>query len=266
VTIPSGPLNGTLRVGVLNISQIVSITPQNTTTSSTASGFFLGETLSNFSGSSGTNQASIGNCVVYTFSSGSSSGTVATAPLDAGTAITLSGPVGSVTMNVLSIPGNTFSTFYAPPGGSLANSFIPASGGMFTFDNGPGGKDVQHFTAAVNLPGSFVWTNAAQIATVSRSQGVTVTWSGGASGAFVDISGSSSVVVGGNPVSASFVCEAPVSAGQFTVPVPVLLSLPTGNGSLSLGTSIGTQTFSAPGLDYGVLSGSMGTSKTLGYN
>jgi uncharacterized protein (TIGR03437 family) len=267
VTAPATSLNGTLRVGSLILSQTTTITPQATSTLSTAGGVFLSETLTNFSSTAGTNAVSIGSCVVYTSTSGSTSGTVTTTGLDAGTAISLTGPAGNISMPVFALPGANTSTFYAPASGTLPNNFIPATGGAFVYDNGAGGKDVGHFTATLNLPGSFVWTNAAQIASVTRTQGVTVTWTGGATGSYVIISGGSGTTVGGKTVTGSFTCEAPVSAGQFTVPVPVLLSLPAAsNGNLGLYTSVGTQTFSASGLDYGVLSGTMGTTKVLGYN
>jgi uncharacterized protein (TIGR03437 family) len=269
IVIPPGSgTSTTLKVGTLIISQTTSITPQATQTLSTVGGLFLSETLTNFSSTAGSNQASIGNCVVYTSSgAGSTSGSVTTSPLDAGATITVNGPgtPGSVPLSVSSLLGSNFA-YYVPAGLTVPNTFIPAAGGAFVFDNGAGGKDVGHFTATLNLPGSFVWTNAAQISAVNRSQGVNVTWTGGASGAYVIISGGSSVIVSGKAVSASFSCEAPVSAGQFTVPVPVLLSLPGGSGSLGLATSIGTQMFTASGLDYGVLSGSMSTAKTVTYN
>jgi hypothetical protein len=82
----------------------------------------------------------------------------------------------------------------------------------------------------------------------------------------VDITGSSSATINGKTVSVSFVCLAPVSAGQFSVPVPVLLALPAGNGSLSVGDYTNLQLFTAPGLDLGLLTSGSLTSKSLAYN
>ena len=74
-----------------------------------------------------------------------------------------------------------------------------------------------------------------------------------------------------------FTCSAPVSAGQFTVPAAVLESLlpsgvmlgdgltTTGNGDLYVvnGTS---QSFSAPGLDLGLLLFSAGKGISIPFN
>jgi hypothetical protein len=255
----------TIRTGSLFMDQTTAITPQSTSTTNSVAGIFAKQTITDFSSSAGANQASTGSCVVYTATSGSSTGTVTTTPLDAGASIAVNGPAGNLTLSSLSIPGVS-TAFYSPANSTVPGTFIPASGGTFTFDNGSGGKDVQHFTATLNMPPSLVWSNAAQVTAVGRSQGVTVNWTGGAPNSLVTISGSSSATTGGKTVSAFFTCQAPVSAGQFAVPVPVLLSLPAGSGSLEVQNFIGSQTFTAPGLDAGYLSGSVSTSKTLAYN
>ena len=64
----------------------------------------------------------------------------------------------------------------------------------------------------------------------------------------------------------SFVCLAPVAAGQFSVPVPVLLALPAGTWLVRrVGDYSNLQLFAA-GLDLGILTGGNLTSKTLSYN
>jgi hypothetical protein len=126
---------------------------------------------------------------------------------------------------------------------------------------------LQHFSATLNLPTALIWANQAQVTAVRRTQGITVTWNGGAAaGAYVTISGDSSAMIGGKSVTVSFVCLAPVGAGQFSVPVPVLLALPAGPGSLSVGDFRSLQLFTAPGLDLGSLIGGNTTTKTLNYN
>src|SRR5205823_3513370 len=114
-------------------------------------------------------------------------------------------------------------TFYTPPNFSAPAGFIPATGGPFTFDNGSGGSDVGHFTKTLDMPAPIVWTNQTNITAVNRGQGVTVTWSGGAPGTFVTITGSSAATVNGRNLSTAFTCQAPVSALSFTVPSHVLL-------------------------------------------
>jgi hypothetical protein len=83
---------------------------------------------------------------------------------------------------------------------------------------------------------------------VNRAGGVTVTWSGGAPGTYVQISGSSTI----QSMTVSFVCNAPVSALQFRVPPEVLLALPASNdGTLALDNVALPQSCTAPGLDLG---------------
>jgi uncharacterized protein (TIGR03437 family) len=249
----------TIREGFLTVSQSTAIGATGSQTQNTVAGFF--QSVSGFANSSGANQVSIGSCLVYnSLASSSSSGT--TTGLDAGPSISVNGPAGSLTLPQITIAGQAglYGTASVPAG------FIPAGGGSYTFNNGGGGKDVQGFNATLTLPPTFTWSNAAQIASVTRSQGVTVSWTGGASGTYVSITGESTATVNGKQVTVTFVCEAPLSAGQFAVPPPVLLSLPSGTGSLSVGNYSNLQLFTAGGLDLGILSGGNLTSKSLSYN
>jgi hypothetical protein len=156
--------------------------------------------------------------------------------------------------------------FYMPGGdGTVPASFIPTGGGNFTFV-GTGGKDVGAFNASLTLPLPFSWTNASSISNIARSQGVNVTWTGGAANTYVQITGGSSTTVNGKTVSVSFSCQAPQSAGQFTVPAPVLLALPAGNGSLDVANYSNIKTFTATGLDLGYLMGYVSIDKsTIAY-
>ena len=62
----------------------------------------------------------------------------------------------------------------------LAPSLQPAEHLLFT---GPGGADVGSFNATINLPNPILtWTNQSAAATITRTQGVTVNWTGGAPG------------------------------------------------------------------------------------
>ncbi len=253
----------TIKEGILTVSQSTTITGGTTRTDNSVGGIF--QSVTGFSSSAGAGQVSIGSCLVTTTTA--SSGTTGTATgLDAGSTIAVNGPAGSLNLSLLSIPGVSLPGFYAPPNGTTPATFIPATGGNFTFDNASGGKDVGHFNATLNLPPTFTWSNAASVTAVSRSQGVNVTWTGGANGSYVNITGGSSATVNGKTVSFGFTCLAPVSAGQFTVPPAVLLALPAGNGSLSVGDYTNVQLFNASGLDLGLLVGGNTTSKTLAYN
>jgi uncharacterized protein (TIGR03437 family) len=173
--------------------------------------------------------------------------------LDAG-AIVVTGPLGSE-----AIP-ETDEDFYDAISTTLSGSFIPESGGSFTFDNGSGGSGVGKFSAsvAIGAGGILNWTNESSITTINRANGVTVNWSGAPSNTFVIVSGSSASQQA--PLAkAGFFCSVPASAGTFTVPSYVLLALPAaGNGlippdSLHVTQATLGQSFSAPPLNVGII-------------
>lgn len=167
--------------------------------------------------------------------------------LDAGPAITVTGPSGTRT-----IPRQTAGMvvdYSAKPFGASTpgNYYDP---GHYTV-TGPGGKDVGAFSASTDVPSTpFVWTNVPDITVpLDRSQDLTITWTGGVPGTQVTVLGGSLV----NGVNTGFLCAAPVIAGHFTVPSYVLLNLPptgssTAPGQLTVGNR-SVSTFSAPGLD-----------------
>jgi hypothetical protein len=134
------------------------------------------------------------------------------------------------------------------------------------------------FTATLTLKTPLTWVNQDAITQVNRAQGVTVTWTGGDPAGSVYITGGVVNIVGNDTYSGSFFCMAPVSAGQFTVPSIVTLSMPastnqTGSapgagsiptGVLSVGTVV-TGAFNAPGIDLGVISSSVLALKNVSY-
>jgi hypothetical protein len=126
----------------------------------------------------------------------------------------------------------------------LADGAIPSSGGAFSF-RGTGGADVGAFTSNLSLSPLLSWTNQAAVASVNRTQGITVTWTGGNPGTYVSITGTSGSAAG---AVAGFTCVAPVAAGQFFVPPYVLSALPAGNGAVELQNYV-YATLSASGLD-----------------
>ena len=123
--------------------------------------------------------------------------------------------------------------FYASPGGTVPATFIPVQRRIFTFDNGSGGKDVQHFNTTLNAACGFhvVQRSGNRIDQPVAGSKRDVD-RGTRAGSYVSITGGSTATINGKSVSVSFNCQAPVAAGQFTVPAPVLLSLPAGSGSL----------------------------------
>jgi uncharacterized protein (TIGR03437 family) len=152
--------------------------------------------------------------------------------------ISLTGPTGTQQLTPLT-SGQLITYSLTPP-----TSFFPSSGGTFTFQ-GMGGPDIGPFTVTVSDPSPLVWTNQAAITSVNRSQNVTVNWTGGIPGTWVQISGGSTTV----SASGTFICLAPVSAGTFTIPSYVLLASPVGNGGINLINQSNNQTFTANGLN-----------------
>ncbi len=140
------------------------------------------------------------------------------------------------------------------PGLNQINLTIPASvplGCGISLAAGAGGPGVGKFTASISYANPLSWTNMSAVSTVVRANGQTVTWTGGANDSYVSISGTSST----DTVSASFTCNAPAAAGQFTIPVYVLEALPPGSvsallmpASLQVANLTTPQTFSAAGI------------------
>jgi hypothetical protein len=224
--------------GVLTIVQATGL---GTTTSSASADF---ERIVGQVGTNGNGLYTLGNCYVSQSVIGATgNGGVTITGLNAGT-ITVTGPSGTQPLPAVpSLPGDY--------GNTMPSGFVPTSGGSFVF-TGTGGTDVGAFTGTVNYTNPIVWTNMANITAVTRSQGVTVTWSGGDPNGYVLVSGtSSSPETPSTPVlGAGFLCYEPVSAGQLTVPSYILLAMPVGQGSLTVESATTQVPFSAPGLDF----------------
>lgn len=232
-----GQLSGqtTVRSGSVIVGQSVSTNG----TTNLALATFSSNTGAAYGSTSGI--VSPGSCLVTEVAG--TGGTSTSNGLDAGASIALTGPLGAYTLTTIlpTIPG----TYLA----QLPAGAIPSTGGAFTF-NGPGGKDVGAFTTTVSLPNPLMsWTNQAAGATVTRSQGVQINWSGGTPGSYVVITGDSS---GAGGTSGNFVCYAPQSALTFTVPAYVLATLPAGTGSLTVENGTNFVSFSASGIDNGI--------------
>ena len=251
--------------------------PGSTSTTDGLSAYFYKYTPAQFvtGAAYGPSVISIGSCSVYTYAySGQTppavpTGAVAT-PLNAGT-------ISATTPNATaSMPYKNGAYFTSGTGGTL----IPASGGNFSFNNGSGGPDIGAFSASsgaqITLGAPLTWTNAPT--TVTRSNGLTVTWTGGTAGTYVTLFGSSLAFAPDSTTSyvgAYFWCTAPASAGSLTVPATVLLAFPASGsittsgisiplpGSLSLTNSSNYATFTAANLDWGYVEGTYATSNSV---
>jgi len=199
---------------------------------------------------------SIGNCTVYNVPSGK--GVVISDPfpvpgLDAGPQLTLQGPNGKKIINLVS-KGSYLEQLSAE--GQIPY-LVP---GNYTIDNGAGGLDIGAFTASLTIEPPLEWTNKASIRSVSGSEDLTITWSGGGPSDLVSIIGITGLA--SNLTDTEFFCTAPASAGKFTVPAIVLSLLPPAGldsnrlpgADLIVGLvpSLAQGNFTAPNLDYGL--------------
>ena len=207
---------------------------------------------------------STGYCVTTEYDFGGYTATadlsIFDAALDAGSALSIEGPVNT--------PGP-----FAPltPGYYYLYLSSVVAHYLYSDDNyivtGPGGANVGAFTATdtTSIPSAaFAGVNANQ--TIPRSSDLTVQWTDGnpaLQNGQVTIGGFSASTDGS--LYSSFQCTGPVTAQKFTIPAWVLSTLPpsgTGqSGSLTypigfiwIGQYNTSATFTAPGLDRGVIS------------
>jgi uncharacterized protein (TIGR03437 family) len=231
-TTPTG-VTGTApyRFGGIVLERIVETTSTGSSTivskSDSATGIFEKVTPSSTAAPTGAqiDVNSYGSCTVSfrtgnTGNTGSNTGTVQY--LDAGASIAMAAPFGNRTL-VKSSPGGGI-TLYSATLDQTATTLAP---GVYTF-TGPGGADVGAFTANYTMPAPFVWTNQANITTVTRSSGLNITWTGGDPAGYVTIAGSSTAfgTTAATTTTVGFTCTARVSDGNFSVPPIVLLGLP----------------------------------------
>ena len=257
----------------LTLPQVGTIESKTDTGSGAFLRFDLNRLLQSAGGVSPT-FASIGSCTVYTYTGDAAAAVNPVMPdiLDAGDAINVTGPRGAKRMDKqqgfysAQLGGGTSLPFPgAPP---PAPEYLEP--GTYTIDNGSGGRDVGPFRETLAITGLLTWANIDAISTVTRSQNLEVTWTGGDPGSFVTIAGSSTMLAprGG----AGFFCTAPARPGRFTVPSSVLLALPpsgtvqgTSLGSLSVSGVSGQTSIRATGLDSGSFTITGGGSKAVTY-
>jgi uncharacterized protein (TIGR03437 family) len=243
----------TVKTGIIGLYHSISPATSGSGTQTTDFGYASFQSTTGASYGSGGGLVSVGGCILSETASSGSSGT--TTGLDAGS-ITVTNPAGTAATLMTSPLGA--GSYYA----QLASGFIPSTGGMFAF-HGAGGANVGSFNTSVVYPSpGLSWTNQSAAAAIARANGLQVAWTGGASGTYVTISGSSST----SSAFGSFTCIAPVSAGQFTVPPYVLGGMPAGSGSVTVSNQTAYTPFSASGIDAGFAIGFVSTQVNSTFN
>ena len=164
---------------------------------------------------------------------------------DAGSSFMITGPNGTMTL---------------PAGQSQLDSngsfFVP---GAYTI-SGPGGANIGAFQTNFSIPATPIMTTpnpSKPPSSITRSNGLTVSWTGGSANAIVQIT-----VYGATDstglTGAQVVCEVPSTAGTFTIPGYVLSALPAGNfGALNFSPFAPEVPITATGLIFGEIQTSL---------
>lgn len=209
-----------------------------------------------------------GHCTVYSFSGQEFNPEVDPAApigLDAGAALTLTGPKGAK-----QLPRKEPGYYQANLGGGMPGTPGAApeylDPGTYRVNNGSGGADVGPFEATLTIASPVAWDRSSVPDTISRTQDLTFRWTGGEPTEWVQIMG---ISVRTNPdVGAAFICTERATARSFTVPSWVLSALPASSqfgGMLMVGSSplMERNKFNARGLDIGYFVYFTLTSKTV---
>jgi uncharacterized protein (TIGR03437 family) len=160
--------------------------------------------------------------------------------LDAGPVINVNGPGGAKMLTQsFGVTGSFYTVFGGgiPLSGQATPPPLYFSPGTYTASNGSGGKDVGGFNLNITVPADFTWTNYSSITSVTRSQALTVNWTGGDPSWDVYLLGGSSVA---DRATVSFECKAHNSDQALTVPVSILQALPP--SALTSGIPLGSLT------------------------
>jgi uncharacterized protein (TIGR03437 family) len=280
---------GGIRQGILNANKISTEGPgQPASISDSVSASFTRYTVQDLIAASGdAGQIVTGACTVFTFAGVGGTADdpvrVRLTELDAGPSLSVrnsngpktidkvQGSKGYYSKTILPLPAGLPPGFLPPPTIEYGPEYLTIGDHVYT---GLGGADVGAFTATINWPAIFNWTNRAAITAVNRSANLTINWTGGDPQGTVQIFGFSGIPVGSdNAIGAAFVCLEAASRGTFTVPAAILRALPASGsiGGVSLGqiavygmSRMGS--FAALGIDFGRTLYLAGNAKTLGYN
>jgi uncharacterized protein (TIGR03437 family) len=162
------------------------------------------------------------------------------AGIDAGPSFTVKGPDGSVAVKAGFVE---FKGSLSPTGTFL----VP---GAFSV-SGTGGADVGPFTANITVPPLATLSSPGNNAAVTRSSGMTITWTGG------DPNGNLVIKVYGATdnsfnTGSRAECVVPAKPGTFTIPPYIMEALPAGNfAGFTIAPARTELPFKATGLSFG---------------
>jgi uncharacterized protein (TIGR03437 family) len=188
----------------------------------------------------------LGTCLVYNnLNAKMNNPVIFSNSLNFGTSFIVTGPNGGMGLGISQ--GKTITTL-----SSTGTYLVP---GSYTVTSN-GGSDIGPINASVTIPTSSTLTipnPTGAISPVTRSSGMTVSWTGGGAGSIVRIlvtGATDSTLTNG----ATVYCEVPASAGTFTIPAYAMLTLPPGNfGALTFRQRTLDVPLTATGLNVGEL-------------
>jgi hypothetical protein len=181
----------------------------------------------------------VGTCVVYSNTNNNNDVPfTGGANLDGGSSFTLKGPNGTASVPPAALSGG-FNTL------SASGSFLVP--GNYTV-TGTGGADIGAFTSSFTIAALPTLTAPASGATITRANGMTVSWTPAGSGniRFVVTSAADNQFTNGFTTQ----CNAAASSGSFLIPAYALLPHIPGNLSYFQLYSSGTFPLSASGANY----------------
>jgi uncharacterized protein (TIGR03437 family) len=183
-----------------------------------------------------------GTCLVFPFNT-QINPPVTVVPLDGGTTFTITGPNGNTQVTGGKSGG---------VGATISDTGAFLAAGNYTI-KGNGGADIGPFNATTNFPQNPKLTSPADNASVTRSNGMTVTWTGGDPNGRVQIVVSSAFDNSFTAGRQAF-CQTQAKAGTFTIPAYIMTALPAGNfGGIVLQPAPTSVPFTAPGIALGTI-------------
>jgi uncharacterized protein (TIGR03437 family) len=241
-------LSGGANIAIMGLSELSTTTYSNGKANPTTTGTGVTATFMNYTQAQlqaqystiGAPAASSGSCVVAVTLVQSAAPTQNSTGLDAGLSVSFNSFTGTALQLAKIATGSYLTT---------GSTFFPA--GNYNFTDGAGGTGVGPIgSIAFSVPAFATWTNQTAISgsTITRANGLTVTWSGAPANSYVDIQGAAGFGANGtNTITLN--CAAPGSAGTFTIPAWALLAMPVGNGTMQFTTQI-QQQVTVPGMNF----------------